>query len=230
MGDLVRMSNSKEHNITIEEIEKVLKRKKFSLFLIRLFDIMLSFLGIMFLLPLFAIVAIVVRCRDGKPIIFKQKRVGKNGKMFQILKYRTMVVEQKVGSSLITAEQDDRITKTGKILRKLKIDELPQLFNVLCGDMSFVGPRPDVKKHVDLYTDLDKMVLKIRPGITGLASLKYYNEGEILQKSLDPEKEYIERIMPDKNMINLQYMRKMGLFYNLGIILRTVFHRRKKKC
>lgn len=216
------------NQITKTEIEKILKRKRFSIFLIRCFDILVSFFGIVFLLPLFAITALVIRAKDGSPILFKQERVGKNGKIFKILKYRTMSVKQKENSSQITVGEDQRITKTGKTLRKLKIDELPQLFNVLKGEMSFVGPRPEVKKYVDLYDDLQKEILKIKPGITELASLKYYNESEILGASDDPEREYIEKIMPDKIMLNLQYIKKMGFFYNIGIILRTIFHRRKK--
>lgn len=216
------------NQITKTEIEKILKRKRFSMFLIRCFDILVSFFGIVFLLPLFAITALVIRAKDGSPILFKQERVGKNGKIFKILKYRTMSVKQKENSSQITVGEDQRITKTGKTLRKLKIDELPQLFNVLKGEMSFVGPRPEVKKYVDLYDDLQKEILKIKPGITELASLKYYNESEILGASDDPEREYIEKIMPDKIMLNLQYIKKMGFFYNIGIILRTIFHRRKK--
>lgn len=216
------------NQITKTEIEKILKRKRFSMFLIRCFDILVSFFGIVFLLPLFAITALVIRIKDGSPILFKQERVGKNGKIFKILKYRTMSVKQKENSSQITVGEDQRITKTGRTLRKLKIDELPQLFNVLKGEMSFVGPRPEVKKYVDLYDDLQKEILKIKPGITELASLKYYNESEILGASDDFEREYIEKIMPDKIMLNLQYIKKMGLFYNIGIILRTIFHRRKK--
>ena len=216
------------NQITKTEIEKILKRKRFSMFLIRCFDILVSFFGIVFLLPLFAITALVIRAKDGSPILFKQERVGKNGKIFKILKYRTMSVKQKENSSQITVGEDQRITKTGRTLRKWKIDELPQLFNVLKGEMSFVGPRPEVKKYVDLYDDLQKEILKIKPGITELASLKYYNESEILGASDDPEREYIEKIMPDKIMLNLQYIKKMGFFYNIGIILRTIFHRRKK--
>ena len=216
------------NQITKTEIEKILKRKRFSMFLIRCFDILVSFFGIVFLLPLFAITALVIRTKDGSPILFNQERVGKNGKIFKILKYRTMSVKQKENSSQITVGEDQRITKTGRTLRKLKIDELPQLFNVLKGEMSFVGPRPEVKKYVDLYDDLQKEILKIKPGITELASLKYYNESEILGASDDPEREYIEKIMPDKIMLNLQYIKKMGFFYNIGIILRTIFHRRKK--
>ena len=216
------------NQITKTEIEKILKRKRFSMFLIRCFDILVSFFGIVFLLPLFAITALVIRTKDGSPILFKQERVGKNGKIFKILKYRTMSVKQNENSSQITVGEDQRITKTGRTLRKLKIDELPQLFNVLKGEMSFVGPRPEVKKYVDLYDDLQKEILKVKPGITELASLKYYNESEILGASDDPEREYIEKIMPDKIMLNLQYIKKMGFFYNIGIILRTIFHRRKK--
>lgn len=223
------MKNSNDSTqITIEEIDKILKRKRFSLFLIRCFDIFASFFGIIFFLPVFAITSLVIRAKDGKPIIFKQERVGKNGKIFKIFKYRTMKVEQEVGRLKITTEDDDRITKLGRKLRKSKIDELPQLFNVLRGEMSFVGPRPESKKYVDLYNDLQRSILKVRPGITGLASLKYYDQGEILGESEDPEYTYITKIMPDKIELNIEYIKKMGFFYNIGLILKTIFHRRKK--
>lgn len=223
------MKNSNDSTqITIEEIDKILKRKRFSLFLIRCFDIFASFFGILFFLPVFAITSLVIRAKDGKPIIFKQERVGKNGKIFKIFKYRTMKVEQEVGRLKITTEDDDRITKLGRKLRKSKIDELPQLFNVLRGEMSFVGPRPESKKYVDLYNDLQRSILKVRPGITGLASLKYYDQGEILGESEDPEYTYITKIMPDKIELNIEYIKKMGFFYNIGLILKTIFHRRKK--
>lgn len=225
------MKNSNDSTqITIEEIDKILKRKRFSLFLIRCFDIFASFFGIIFFLPVFAITSLVIRAKDGKPIIFKQERVGKNGKIFKIFKYRTMKVEQEVGRLKITTEDDDRITKLGRKLRKSKIDELPQLFNVLRGEMSFVGPRPESKKYVDLYNDLQRSILKVRPGITGLASLKYYDQGEILGESEDPEYTYITKIMPDKIELNIEYIKKMGFFYNIGLILKTIFHRRKKWC
>lgn len=212
----------------IIEIEKILQKKKFSIFLIRCFDIIASFFGILLLLPMFILISLLILIQDGKPVLFRQKRIGKNGKSFFIMKYRTMTVKQKIDSQ-ITVGDDVRITKIGKVLRKLKIDELPQLFNVFAGQMSFVGPRPEVEKYVNMYSDYQKCILKIRPGITEEASLKYYNESDLLGKSENPEELYVSEIMPDKIDMNIQYIKKMGLFYNLGVILKTIFRREKKK-
>ena len=139
-----------------------------------------------------------------------------------------MIVQQEDDNGHITIGDDDRITKVGRKLRKLKIDELPQLFNVFVGQMSLVGPRPDVLEYVNNYTEYQKCILMIRPGITSEASLKYYNESEILAESENPKQLYLRKIMPDKINININSMKKMGLFYNIGIIFKTVFKKRKK--
>ena len=212
----------------IIEMKNILKRKRFSFFLIRCFDIVTSFFGIILLLPIFAVVSLIILIKDGRPVLFKQERVGKKGKVFKILKYRTMIVQQEDDNGHITIGDDDRITKVGKKLRKLKIDELPQLFNVFVGQMSLVGPRPDVLEYVNNYTEYQKCILMIRPGITSEASLKYYNESEILAESENPKQLYLRKIMPDKINININSMKKMGLFYNIGIIFKTVFKKRKK--
>ena len=212
----------------IIEMKNILKRKRFSFFLIRCFDIVTSFFGIILLLPIFAVVSLIILIKDGRPVLFKQERVGKKGKVFKILKYRTMIVQQDDDNGHITIGDDDRITKVGKKLRKLKIDELPQLFNVFVGQMSLVGPRPDVLEYVNNYTEYQKCILMIRPGITSEASLKYYNESEILAESENPKQLYLRKIMPDKINININSMKKMGLFYNIGIIFKTVFKKRKK--
>ena len=212
----------------IIEMKNILKRKWFSFFLIRCFDIVTSFLGIILLLPIFTVVSLIILIKDGRPVLFKQERVGKKGKVFKILKYRTMIVQQEDDNGHITIGDDDRITKVGRKLRKLKIDELPQLFNVFVGQMSLVGPRPDVLEYVNNYTEYQKCILMIRPGITSEASLKYYNESEILAESENPKQLYLRKIMPDKINININSMKKMGLFYNIGIIFKTVFKKRKK--
>lgn len=212
----------------IIEMKNILKRKRFSFFLIRCFDIVTSFFGIILLLPIFAVVSLIILIKDGRPVLFKQERVGKKGKVFKILKYRTMIVQQEDDNGHITIGDDDRITKVGRKLRKLKIDELPQLFNVFVGQMSLVGPRPDVLEYVNNYTEYQKCILMIRPGITSEASLKYYNESEILAESENPKQLYLRKIMPDKINININSMKKMGLFYNIGIIFKTVFKKRKK--
>lgn len=222
------MDNELEEINKIIEMKNILKRKRFSFFLIRCFDIVTSFFGIILLLPIFAVVSLIILIKDGRPVLFKQERVGKKGKVFKILKYRTMIVQQEDDNGHITIGDDDRITKVGKKLRKLKIDELPQLFNVFVGQMSLVGPRPDVLEYVNNYTEYQKCILMIRPGITSEASLKYYNESEILAESENPKQLYLRKIMPDKINININSMKKMGLFYNIGIIFKTVFKKRKK--
>lgn len=222
------MDNELEEINKIIEMKNILKRKRFSFFLIRCFDIVTSFFGIILLLPIFAVVSLIILIKDGRPVLFKQERVGKKGKVFKILKYRTMIVQQEDDNGHITIGDDDRITKVGRKLRKLKIDELPQLFNVFVGQMSLVGPRPDVLEYVKNYTEYQKCILMIRPGITSEASLKYYNESEILAESENPKQLYLRKIMPDKINININSMKKMGLFYNIGIIFKTVFKKRKK--
>lgn len=222
------MDNELEEINKIIEMKNILKRKRFSFFLIRCFDIVTSFFGIILLLPIFAVVSLIILIKDGRPVLFKQERVGKKGKVFKILKYRTMIVQQEDDNGHITIGDDDRITKVGRKLRKLKIDELPQLFNVFVGQMSLVGPRPDVLEYVNNYTEYQKCILMIRPGITSEASLKYYNESEILAESENPKQVYLRKIMPDKINININSMKKMGLFYNIGIIFKTVFKKRKK--
>ena len=222
------MDNELEEINKIIEMKNILKRKRFSFFLIRCFDIVTSFFGIILLLPIFAVVSLIILIKDGRPVLFKQERVGKKGKVFKILKYRTMIVQQEDDNGHITIGDDDRITKVGRKLRKLKIDELPQLFNVFVGQMSLVGPRPDVLEYVNNYTEYQKCILMIRPGITSEASLKYYNESEILAESENPKQLYLREIMPDKINININSMKKMGLFYNIGIIFKTVFKKRKK--
>lgn len=189
----------------------------------RIFDLTLCIPGLLVLSPLMLVIMLFIRMDGGKTVFFRQERVGKNGKPFRIWKFRTMVEDaEKLGKQL-TVGEDPRITKTGRVLRKTKLDELPQLFNVLKGEMSFVGPRPEVPRYVDLYTDEQKDVLKLTPGITDLASIRYRDENELLAKSDDPEKTYIEEIMPEKIRINLEYAKNANVLTDLGVIFKTLF-------
>lgn len=203
--------------------KEVVKRKKLSLLLIRFFDLFFSFFGVIFLIPLFIFVSILIKITSKGPIFFKQERVGKNQKIFKILKFRTMIVNAEEKGLKISTSSDNRITKIGKILRKTKIDEFPQLINVFFGQMSFVGPRPEVKKYVDLYTENQKSVFLIKPGITDLASIEFRNENEILNNAENPEKIYINNIMQKKLDLNLFYIEKIGFFYNIYLIFKTLF-------
>lgn len=188
----------------------------------RLFDIIFSFLGLCFLWPVFLVVALLIRKKmPGGPVIFRQKRVGMDGTMFTIYKFRTMTVAH--SGSTISVAGESRITPLGHVLRKYKLDELPELWNVLIGDMSFVGPRPDVPGYADQLRGEDRDVLKLRPGITGPASLKYANEEELLATVEDPVKYNDEVIFPDKVRINLEYYRNNSVWGDCKIIWQTIF-------
>ena len=203
-------------------VDEILKNSKFNLFIKRLFDILASLFGILVMAIPMIIISLAIKLDSKGPVFFKQKRVKKNNKDFTILKFRTMVVDAPKLGMPITVGDDPRITKVGKFLRKTKLDEFPQLFNVLVGDMSFVGPRPEVRKYVDMYSDSDRDILKIRPGITDLASIKYRDESEILDKSDNPEKTYVEEIMPNKIELNKQYIENINLLNDIKIILQTL--------
>lgn len=187
----------------------------------RIFDITLSLLGLILLLPFMLIIAILIKIDSKGSIFFRQVRVTKNGREFKIFKYRTM----RVGSdkySQITVGKDDRITKIGLFLRKYKLDEIPQLINVFIGDMSLVGPRPEVPKYVALYTEEQREILKVRAGITDYASIEFSNENDILADEADPEKAYIEKIMPRKIELNKKYLSKISVITDIKIILLTI--------
>ncbi|MCY1634881.1 sugar transferase [Marinifilum sp. D737] len=188
----------------------------------QIFDITLSLIGLLFFIPVFLIVWILIRIQmpDG-PALFKQKRVGRGGKLFTMVKFRTMTISHS-GSSVSVAGEA-RITPIGSFLRKYKLDELPELWNVLKGEMSLVGPRPDVPGYADKLQGEDRKVLKLRPGITGPASLKYSNEEEILASVDDPQKYNDEVIFPDKVKINLDYYYNHSLWGDIKIIWNTVF-------
>ncbi len=189
----------------------------------RFFDIVSSLLGILVLSPLFVTIGILIRMTSRGPFLFKQNRVGRDEITFKILKFRTMIVDaESLGPLITVGDRDPRVTRVGYFLRKYKLDELPQLFNVFLGDMSIVGPRPEVLKYVKLYNDDQKKVLSVRPGITDIASIIYFNESELLKTLDDPEQEYIEKIMPEKLKINLEYIDKMSFWFDMKLILKTL--------
>ena len=188
----------------------------------RLFDIIFSFLGLILLLPLFIIVSILIKVDSSGPIFFLQERVGLYGKYFKIIKFRSMKVNHN-DSLTVTLKNDKRITRIGRKLRKYKIDEIPELMNVLIGDMSFVGPRPDVPGYIDLLKGNDRNILKLRPGITSLASIKYLNEEQLLLEQEDPIAYNNDVIFPDKVKMNLNYYENNNIWIDIKIIFATVF-------
>jgi len=189
----------------------------------RLFDLFFSLIGMIFLIPIFIIIALLIKIDSKGSIFYKQVRVGKNLHPFKIYKFRTMKDDSDKKGLLSLGKNDSRITKIGHALRKYKLDELPQLINVLKGEMSFVGPRPEVKKYVDLYSEKQKEVLEVKPGITDKASLEYFEEEQLLGVSKNPEKTYIEVIMPRKIEINKKYLSKRTLLTDIALIFKTFF-------
>ena len=188
----------------------------------RIFDFLLALIGIIFLLPLFILISIFIKLDSLEPIFYKQIRVGVNNKNFELFKFRTMASGSDKKGLITVGNNDSRITKPGAFLRKYKLDEFPQLINVLNGDMSLVGPRPEVRKYVSLYTEKQLTVLTVKPGITDIASITFSNENELLKGQDDPENFYIETIMPEKLRLNLEYIEKMNFIYDLKLILMTI--------
>ncbi len=188
----------------------------------RIFDLILSLIGLIIILPIIIIISILIIVDSKGGVFYIQKRIGKNGNEFNMFKFRTMKPDSHKKGLLTVGSRDSRITKIGYYLRKYKVDELPQLINVLNGTMSFVGPRPEVKKYVDLYNERQKLVLTVKPGITDYASLEYIDENTILGKSEDPEKLYIEEVMPEKIEINLKYIKENNILTDIIIIFKTI--------
>lgn len=191
--------------------------------MIRFFDILYSFFGLVILSPLFVIIWLIIVLTSKGGGFYRQIRVGKDGKDFSLYKFRSMRQNADKGSLITVGGRDPRITKIGYFIRKFKIDELPQLFNVFKGDMSLVGPRPEVRKYVDLYTDEQKKVLSVRPGITDYASIEYVDENEILGKAENPDEVYVNQIMPDKIKLNMKYIENQSVKEYFKIIFLTVF-------
>lgn len=190
--------------------------------MIRFFDFILSLVGLVVLAPIFIILAIWIQIDSKGPVFYKQVRVGQNGIDFGLFKFRSMVVDADKKGLITVGGRDPRITRSGYVIRKYKLDELPQLINVLLGDMSLVGPRPEVRKYVEFYTDEQQKVLSVKPGITDYASIEYMDENEILGKSSDPEKTYIEEIMSEKIKCNMKYIQNKSLVEYFKIIFLTI--------
>ncbi|WP_317897376.1 sugar transferase [Aurantibacillus circumpalustris] len=188
----------------------------------RLFDIIFSALGLIILLPFMLLIAVFIGLTSKGGVFYRQERVGKLGKKFKLYKFRTMKSDSDKLGLLTVGGRDQRITSIGYYLRKYKLDEFPQLLNVLFGTMSIVGPRPEVRKYVDLYTDDQKKVLNVKPGITDYASLEYFSENDLLAKSSNPEETYIKEILPAKLALNKKYISEAGLITDIKVILRTL--------
>ena len=188
----------------------------------RLFDIIFSLIGLVFLAPFLILITIIIKADSKGPVFYIQKRVGKGNKDFRLFKFRSMRIDSDISGLLTVGNKDPRITSSGYYLRKYKLDEIPQLYNVLKGEMSFVGPRPEVRKYVELYNEYQMKVLEVKPGITDLASIKYRNENELLADSDDPEGLYTNEIMPDKIKINLEYISDRSLLKDIRIIIQTL--------
>ena len=187
----------------------------------RIFDIVASGIGLILLSPLFVILAIWIKCDSIGPVFYKQVRVGRNNMDFQLFKFRSMRVGSDKKGLITVGGHDPRITRSGYYIRKYKLDEFPQLINVFKGDMSLVGPRPEVRKYVDMYTEEQMHVLDVGPGITDLASIRYRNENELLERVNDPDKYYVEVIMPDKLRINLEYVARHSFTFDIRLIFQT---------
>ena len=186
------------------------------------FDIIVAFVGLLFLSPLLLLVAFLIKIDSRGPVFFRQERIGRGFRPFHIYKFRTMVEDaSRIGGS-ITFGIDPRITRVGRVLRKTKIDELPQLINVLRGEMSFVGPRPEVRQYVELFRQDYEEILKVLPGITDLASLRYRHEAEILGRFEKPEEEYVKRVLPEKIRLAKEYVRRSSLLLDITLIFKTI--------
>jgi lipopolysaccharide/colanic/teichoic acid biosynthesis glycosyltransferase len=188
----------------------------------RILDVVSSAAGLLVLSPLFFLIGLLIKATSRGSVLYKQERVGKDGRPFQIIKFRSMSAEGSKMPAGITVSGDRRVTRVGKVLRRYKIDELPQLWNVLVGEMSLVGPRPELPRYVELYSRRQKEVLRVRPGITDLASLAYRNEEQILSRCEEPEKLYREEILPEKLVLNLKYLQNITFKVDLRIIFATI--------
>lgn len=189
----------------------------------RTFDLVMSLIGVLILLPFLIIISLFILFDSKGGVFYKQVRVGRNNRDFLLLKFRTMCTDADKKSLLTVGLSDSRVTRVGKFLRKYKLDELPQLFNILKGDMSLVGPRPEVRKYVSLYTNEQLKVLNVKPGLTDFASIEYMDESDLLAQSENPEQTYINEIMPDKLNLNFKYIKKQSFTTDLSILFKTIF-------
>lgn len=220
--DMPKFMKNKE----VKKYYEYLQKRKVSLFIKRVFDIFASILGLIFFSPIMIILGIAIKLDSKGPVFFKQERITTNNKTFKILKFRTMVQNADKIGSLVTVGNDNRITKVGKFIRKFRLDEFPQLINILKGDMSFIGTRPEVKKYVDCYTNEMKATLLMKAGLTSMTSIIYKDEAEIMEKHTKKGKStddiYVKYVLPDKMKINLEYINKFNIFYDIKIAIYTV--------
>jgi lipopolysaccharide/colanic/teichoic acid biosynthesis glycosyltransferase len=187
----------------------------------RSLDLGLASAGLLALSPVFAVIAVLIKLDSRGPVFFRQVRIGQRSRQFAIYKFRTMVEDAPLKGAQLTAAGDSRITRVGRILRNTKLDELPQLINVLRGEMSLVGPRPEVPRYVDLFRVEYQEILQVQPGITDLASLKYRSESEILGSAADPEREYVTRVLPDKIALAKEYVRHSSFWFDVSLLFKT---------
>ncbi len=213
---------SQFNNDSVKKYYDILCKKKASLVIKRIFDLTVALIALVFLLIPIAVIALIIKLGSPGPVFFLQKRVTKYGRVFNIIKFRTMVVNAESLGSSVTTGNDSRVTPIGKTLRKFRLDELPQIFNVISGSMSFVGTRPEVEKYVDRYSDEYYATLLLPAGVTSLTSIVYKDEDKLLSDSADPDEDYINKILPDKMKYNLEYTKDFGFFYDIKIMLRTV--------
>lgn len=209
-------------NEKVKEYYDILNKRRFQLKVKRIFDVIMSFVLILLLSPVFLGIAIWIRLDSSGPVFYKQERVTQYGRKFQIFKFRTMVDNADQRGTLITLKNDTRITKAGEKIRKLRIDEIPQLFNIFIGDMSFVGTRPEVGKYVATYTDEMKATLLLLAGVTSEASIKYKDEDELLQNTENADEVYIREVLPRKMKWNLKAIEEFGIFREICIMIKTV--------
>ncbi len=214
-------------NDKVKEYYDILYKKRINLVIKRCFDIIFSILLLILISPILLIMAILIKIDSRGPVFYRQERVTTNGKIFRIFKFRTMVQNADKMGTLVTVANDNRITRMGKLIRKTRLDELPQVINVFLGDMSFVGTRPEVKKYVDCYTDEMKATLLMPAGVTSIASIKYKDEDKILDNAVKEGKNidlaYVEDVLPEKMKYNLEYINKFSFFYDVKVCIDTVF-------
>lgn len=206
----------------VEAYYRILKKKQAGLVAKRMFDVLVSLLMILLLSPLMLVIAIWIKCDSKGPVMFRQVRITTGGKAFRIFKFRTMVTDAEKLGTQVTVGQDPRITRSGRFLRKLRLDEVPQLFNVLAGDMSFVGTRPEVPRYVEQYTPEMWATLLLPAGITSEASIRYKDEDELLSGAEDVDRVYVEQVLPEKMKYNLNYIKKYSFWKDIAIMFETV--------
>lgn len=214
-------------NNDVKKYYNILKKRKISLFIKRILDIFLSFICLIIFLPFFIIIGVAIKLDSKGPIFYRQERVTIYNKTFKIFKFRTMIQNADKVGSLVTISNDKRITKVGKLIRKFRLDEIPQLINVLVGDMSFIGTRPEVRKYVDTYSNEMKATLLMRAGVTSYTSIVFKDEDELINKYIDKNNDvddvYIKKILPIKMKTNLEYIRSFNIFNDIKILVWTVF-------